>query len=268
MTLVLPKRELWTPKRPALIRPGQEIARRQGAGRARQPLQMLLANQLAGFGAGGNFGPASVTYVTNRVLGTNTTVYPFTGTSISAAGARHVAVAVGVSHNGGDTRTIDSVTVGGNASAMVEEVETTNLSAGLYIISFPSGTTADIVVTVSNTVNMCGIGVWAVYNLRSPAKFNTTASEVASTSTAVGFPSTESAPDGVGIWYVINIAGARTFSWSGASERFDAAIEADGAVGTSTHTGADVTTTGANVAPAVTVSGGAELAIGVGATFR
>lgn len=178
--------------------------------------------------------PAILTYVGSNTTATNATSHTFTSESIGTAAAdRHVIVGI-ISENNLGARTISSVTVGGvSATPIVFQEHSTGsfwTQAAIYIVPYPTGTTATIVVNWSASNNMCGIGVWNATQLQSPAAANTNSNTSDPLVATLTIP-----PGGFGIGVGASFAGAApTHTWTNLTERYDQLIE--GAV---QHTGAD-----------------------------
>jgi len=130
----------------------------------------MSGSQLIGFGAGGGVVPASVSFAGSSVDGTDQTTYTFTSHAIGTAAANRTVV-VCISGNGaGFSRSVSGVTIGGvSATELIDyqnPTSTDQLSA-MYSLAVASGTTATIVVTFSDSMVACGIGVFAAYGISS-----------------------------------------------------------------------------------------------------
>lgn len=205
----------------------------------------LLVNQLTGFGAGAG-GPVTATYIGNATNENDLTTYTFSGQSIGTAAADRIVV-VGVHHNSGGDIDISSVTIGGNAATAIvtaKDLATNTTTAALYALLVPTGTTADIVVTLSAAGAVrAGIGVWNINGkFDSIAAFHT-ASATSGDPTSVSL----NIPDQGCVIAVATQAnaGTVTVTWSGTTERYDQVM------GT-----ADNTMTGASTAGPATASSG------------
>lgn len=121
----------------------------------------------------------SYVYCTQTSSATNLTSYTFTAVPISTASAyRRVLVLINGTGSASG-RTLSSVTIGGvTATSHVINVSSSTYSSRMVSALVPTGTTADIVITYSGSMNDCSIGVWALYNVASTprltAKPNTT----------------------------------------------------------------------------------------------
>ena len=113
------------------------------------------------------FSPAIITgtNTANATSTSNTAAHTFSGQSLGAAdGNRIIAVAVGVGFNAPQDGTLNSVTVGGTSLTKqvgaVVDLTIENFRAEIWSGSVPSGTTADIVVTLSEAIGISrGVGI-------------------------------------------------------------------------------------------------------------
>lgn len=139
--------------------------------------------------------------------------YTFTAADIGNASANRCVV-VGVGANAGSSFT--SVTLGGSAMTSLVAVSnaTTNVGA-LYILAFPTGATADVVVTCGAAANRCYIGVWSIYNLKSA-----TAVATASATTSGGSMNVNTSSGGIVIGYHYNGNNVGTPTWTGLTQDY------------------------------------------------
>jgi hypothetical protein len=90
--------------------------------------------------------------------------YTFTGLAIGAADAdRSVVAAAYARRIGGGS--ISSVTIGGVAATQLVSAGTGESTTGLYLAALPSGTTADVVVTLNDVANRCGVHVYRLVGI-------------------------------------------------------------------------------------------------------
>ena len=94
---------------------------------------------------------------------TNTrSAYTFSGIALGAADAGRVIV-VGTSSGGGSASTVSGLTVGGVSAVEAVELQhqgDANYRSSLWVAEVPTGTTGDVVVTMSGSTGDCGIIVW------------------------------------------------------------------------------------------------------------
>lgn len=188
---------------------------------------------------------ASQWFANTGILGSNTAnatstastaAHTFSGQAIGDADStRVIAVAVGMGDNASDTssspRTISSVTVGGSAltkqigaSALVNGIE--SFKAEIWSAVITSGTTADVVVTMSGTIGSNrGVAI-SVHRLvgNVSAAPNATASDSDNSDTTDPLTvSVNTEANGYVICCGVSFKTApNTASWSGATELTDA----------------------------------------------
>lgn len=114
---------------------------------------------------------AEVTYTDSVSSLTSETVYTFSGRSLGTASSnRYIIVTIGGATG---NRTISSVTIAGVTATEIGQATGQDVgssaysTSGIYIAAVPTGTTGDVVVTFSSIETGCGIGVYAVTNLKS-----------------------------------------------------------------------------------------------------
>ena len=103
---------------------------------------------------------ASSTFMDAIGDGNDLTTYTFSGVNIGAANASRFVVAAPIYRATGSGTTISSVTIGGGAATQAIQAQYGASGAGIYARAAPTGTTADIVVTLSAGAVRCAIGVW------------------------------------------------------------------------------------------------------------
>ncbi|NMN56860.1 hypothetical protein FHT36_000738 [Xanthobacter sp. SG618] len=124
--------------------------------------------------------------------GANASSYTFAGCDIGAAPpageTREVFVAVGWYQGGSASRTLSSVTIGGIAATLETPFNNGVLQALCVARAVvPTGTTADIALTFSNTVQSCNLAAYRVMNRPSAAAgASDTGSATFSAATSVG----------------------------------------------------------------------------------
>lgn len=204
--------------------------------------------------------PASISYQTSAVNSANLSTYTFTSQAIGTASATRVVI-VGVFCSSGGSPVISTVTVGGISATSANTLASSLRTVGVYTAPVPTGTTANIVVTMTGTVDNCGISVWRADNLLSTTPVDS--QQIAVVSTTVTYPALATSASGIAVWVVGTNLAASTYTWANATERYDQTIE-----GVVTQSGADATTTGSSITATATASSGSSLSTGVGASFR
>ena len=166
-------------------------------------------------------GPPLATYITSVADTADATGYTFTGQSLGTAAAdREVVVAV-QSRTGGTSITVSSLTVGGISATL--EVRTANTASGYTLIEIwrapvPTGTTGDVVVNFTGgTALRCAIDI---YKLTGRSSTFATSSTGASNG---GTLSLNVAANGAVIAAAASASATSAFTWTGVTERYDAA---------------------------------------------
>lgn len=176
----------------------------------------------------------------------NLSSYTFSGVAIgTAAATRRVVVCLALDGAGG--RTVSAVTVGGVSASQVDTAANTNLLCDMWVATVPTGTTGDIVVTVTGgQVTRCMYAVYALYNtLSATASFNgddiTSAYSISAT---IGDNSATIA--------MFGNRGSASATWTNASEDYDAVSAESGTMlSTASRTDATATTSAISVVPSI-----------------
>jgi hypothetical protein len=182
------------------------------------------------------FSPTEITgtNTANATSTSSTAVHTFAGQSLGAVDStRIIAVAVGMGDNASDTgsspRTINSVTVGGTSLTKqvgaVANLTVENFRAEIWSGYVPSGTTADVVVTMSGTIGTSrGVGI-SVHSLigtgEVTANATATDNDVGSSSNPLELD-VNTQNGGYVIGYGVSFKTApNTATWSGVTELTD-----------------------------------------------
>ena len=212
---------------------------------------MNLSNHLL-FGSG--TGAKVLIYRTSESSTDNKTTYTFTGQSIgSEASDRRVHV---IFHSFGNSRTIVTASIGGVSADITVQVNSSSALVGLLTALVPTGTTADIIVTLSGGASKAGIGVWTSTGL--------TANTATDTGTSIASPGTDSLASAVGGFCISGMSNGTTgtVSWTNISEQYDVQVGDD-----SRRSGASISTTGATISPTVTYANPHAGRVAIFATF-
>lgn len=157
---------------------------------------------------------------------TDTTAYTFSGAALGAAHSnRKILVGIVATDAGNDT-TVSTVTVGGISASLETDGSTTaraiNTSdtnshvAEFWIASVPTGTTGDIVVTMSEASTNCGIVVYRLLNAAIQSVVIDVATTYSQAITVNGFGA---------IIGLIHLDDDTTCTWTNLTEDVDATIE-------------------------------------------
>lgn len=218
------------------------------------PLGVIGGAHVAPAAAGG---PLSGSFLQAVWDASDLTTYTHASQNFGSASADRFIVAV-VTGRAGGARTISSVTIGGvTATEAIQHADSGN-NVGIYYAAVPSGTSGDVVVVWSAGMVRCGVGLWAV-----TGGLNTVYDVDYDTASNAGpdyVPDVSlTGVDGGFIVAAVMSSPTPTYSWTNATERYDAAVE------TGAHSGADATTVGATTITATPT--GMQYGAIVGAVF-
>lgn len=178
--------------------------------------------------------PPSISYITVVSDDSNLTTYTFSGVSFGSSTERSLVI-VGVSGRQGSNIQVSSVTIGGTSATEITKSNAENACTGIYAAA-ATGTSGNIVVTFNSGADAAAIGVWAAYNLTSTSAFSSASANDTLTTVSANI-NTPSSGIVVAVGS-INSGTLRTVTWTGVTERYDAAFSS-----TRTYTGGDFTTT-------------------------
>lgn len=195
--------------------------------------------------------PFEATFQQSAVSAADQSTYTFAAQPIGTASpTRRVVVALGWA--AAAAVTLSSITIGGVAATVNADSGpfTGNRRVVFASAVVPTGTTADVVVTLSGTAVRCGIGVWSL------TKGAATGQTDATVDISVGnLDVTTQAGDVVlASGYASAASGTVSTAWTGATERYDAAIENS----FNTVTGADVVAAGTTTTIGFSTTGTAQ----------
>jgi hypothetical protein len=168
----------------------------------------------------------TLSYQTAAADATDATSYTFSSQAIGTdtGSTRTVLLAI-YGLNVTALRTISSLTVGGVSGTLLHSNSVSSgsfSSVAFYAFTSVSGTTATVAVTWSGQQLRCQIGLWAAYDLSSLTPVATASSTSASATLNVN-----TSADGMVLAAGYGNASA-TFTWTGVTERYDAATETVG----------------------------------------
>jgi hypothetical protein len=184
-------------------------------------LSLFTTQALAGFVLNWiELGPATITFLQCAEDATDQTTYTFsTQNTGTASGDRTTIIAVHAEDTNADFGLqISSVTVGGDTASIQVQTDTVanDVLAGIATISNPSGTSEDVVVTMSEGVTSVNICLYRANSLRSITATDTArASEAGAVDVDV-----DTTADGI-VVAAANDAGSPSYTWVGVTERYD-----------------------------------------------
>jgi hypothetical protein len=177
----------------------------------------------------------TIEFLGTSISTSNLTTYSFT--SLDFGAAQDDRYIIGIPVSGTASRTLNSATIGGVTARIVVQLSAggaSNRQAGIIIANLPTGTSGTIAVTWNNGCAHCAIGWWRATGLSSEVE-----SDFDSSSADPGSVTIDTLAGGIAVAGMISASGG-TFSWTGASERYDQAIGENSSV----HTGAEANTDG------------------------
>lgn len=129
----------------------------------------MIGALMAATAAAGKSSPLELSFRAAYSDAANASTYTFTATDIGApSSSREVFVPIAIFHGGVATRTITGVTIGGIAATLEAQINNSTLQGFLIARAVvPTGTTADIVVTLNANAGSCAIAVYRVVNRTS-----------------------------------------------------------------------------------------------------
>jgi hypothetical protein len=174
--------------------------------------------------------PVVVEYQTEARSTTDTSSPSYASQAIGTAnGNRRVVVAAFCDDDTGASPDITALTVDGISASEQVEFNQAAQAHSIWQAIVPTNTSVTIAFTASVTCERTAIAVWAVYY----AKYSGQYAQGTGTGTNLSIALDEATipPGSVGIWYYINALGTAgqfdtTVTFSGMTERFDAAVEA------------------------------------------
>lgn len=198
--------------------------------------------------------PIDISYPSSPLGSSSTlTTYTFSGVSLGAADVnRKIAVTIG-GHRAASGRTIVSCTIGGVSAVelvFVAAVAGSNtVLQSVWIASVPTGTTGNIVVTFSNTMDRIGVDVIRLIGANSTAYHTATDDEADGGFAVTANINAVSGGCVIGVTCTSN--SGRTVIWTNLTERSDRVVGSSTAVSMAS----DATTSTGSVTVTATASG-------------
>lgn len=159
---------------------------------------------------------ATRTYLQTNTSITNSTTYTFTAENLgTAAATRFIVVAIVAREAAGGSASVSSATIGG-VSATVLNGEANGNQLALICAAVPTGTTGDIVVNWSATMNDIGIAVYRCLDLGSATATDSSFSSATPPTYAIDCDA-----GGIVIGVSYNRDGAASCTWAGITEDYD-----------------------------------------------
>lgn len=224
---------------------------------------MLQINELNGFNVGGAAALPSITFLQCSTLaGAGSSTITHTAQNVGTESGTRATIIGIAAEDSASTYNVTGVTVGGDSATEVADTAGPNASnAALYILSNPTGTSEDVVVTYSEAVTEGDVVcLWAVTDLSSLTKVS---SATGSGTGAINLDLSATSADGVAVGVCAEASNTtRPATWIGLSER------ADTDIGNFNYSAADTSpTNGSSLTVSCEQVGGGATA-GASAAFR
>lgn len=152
-------------------------------------------------------------YLAESLSTANNTTYNFTSFNFGTVKSSRIICVYVAGSKLTVNPAISSVTIGGVTASLAVAAGDTDFPTAIYYAAVPTGTSGTISVVWNQTVDTCGIGAYALYDVGSAPK----ASGGKSTSTA--FPSISFLPNDIGLFFDWPGVAA---TWTNATENYDA----------------------------------------------
>lgn len=181
-------------------------------------------------GSGGGLDPYAVSYGSSNFHNRGVSASPFSiasltiGTAPTGANVRTVVAAIAVVCATGTATTVTGVTIGGVSATSLFNIASTHHVHCYFAASVPTGTTATVVVTCSDSDGLtCGVSTYIVTNITSTSADDTengTAQNQTLNLTITG------GGHAMGVSSSLD-ATSGTSTWSGMTENYDADIRSN-----------------------------------------
>lgn len=187
---------------------------------------MFAHQELIGFASSAEeaSGPVALSFLVDASSASDLTTYTFSSLSLgTAASNRYILVAVG-RQRFGTPSTVSSLTVAGVSASQVVDQGSSNANqqaVSIWIAAVPTGTTGDVVVTLSAGHLRCGVSIFRMVNASGTAH----ATGGDAVGTTVGSIAINVPANGAALAAFIN-NGNTTLTWTGVTERTE--LDVDG----------------------------------------
>ena len=172
--------------------------------------------------AGTDGSAVTITFVEQAKTDSSSTTYTFSGATLGGSAGDHLIIGTTGRQTTAGTNDITSVTVDGNTAVELVDSPGSNGTqhTGLWIAEGKGNSTGDIVVVFASACNAAAYAVWRATNVGTVGAYDS-ASEEASGGTDPSETITIPA-GGALIAYADTNGSSKSFSWTNATERFDA----------------------------------------------
>jgi hypothetical protein len=197
--------------KPAIIRPATEDLLRYGG----DPMAAMLPGLMPVI-ASGKMPTYQLVHTTAATIGDSSS---FTLSSVALGAedpSRVLVIAMGARGSGGASRDFSGVAIGASNFTIDRTAGSVSNATVVARLAYPTGTSANIDVTMSGSINRIGVAVYALYNLRGNAPVVNSA-EGSASSASVGV---NVAASGIAIFAACS-SNTGAMSWTGATEDYD-----------------------------------------------
>ena len=167
--------------------------------------------------------PPTTTFITSTGDTASATTYTFNDVPIGGSGL----IAVSTHAEGISGRTLTSVSINGVSATIASQINAGtsppfagNTNTGLVYLRVTGGTTANITITYSSSVNRCGIGVWRIQNNISDTPIQSQTVQQ-NTGTGLTITFTGLSTNNIGICAQTNGTYTTPITWTNATEDYD-----------------------------------------------
>lgn len=166
----------------------------------------------------------TITYLEDATSTADLQTYTFSSQNLgTAASDRCIVVTIGTRDTGATTKTIDSVTIGGVSATIVIQKQyavTNSTVSGIAIAAVPTGTTGDVVITMSEAMLRMATSIYRVDGVDCTVSTDAEGSIVSGPSASLYVPA-----GGVAVGTGAFSSAGSTVTWSGLTEDTDTMIE-------------------------------------------
>lgn len=166
--------------------------------------------------------PPSIQFIAASTNISNASTYTFASQSIGAEDVSRIVVVA--AHSDGASAGLSSLTIGGNAAAVLSSSAGTPPRVALAYLGVAASTAADIALTWSSAVSRTAIAVWSITNTATSTPISS-AFPVESTSTGASM-TLDLPTNSVGVGAISLGTNANAVSWNIGTEEYEASPEA------------------------------------------
>lgn len=182
---------------------------------------------IARYGRAARRSTVSASYLTSTNINSNLTTYTFSSMSFGAAHSSRIIVCTVGSVATASSPSISSFTIGG-VSATQAKFATTDvggdvIKTAIYYAAVPTGTSGDVVITWSDGMDSCEIGLYRMINNLSATPYHTNSGATTSgtsVSTTLNIPA-----QGFAVGVEASESTTSNVTWTGLTEDYDLLVD-------------------------------------------